>query len=243
MVRRQKIIVGIAAITTLCTVLLAFKVIPYLSDLRAFQREQVSLAGLSPFDLEQLEINPDYVGRLRIDGTSINFPVVRGSDNEKYLTTTFRGDENRLGAIFMDYRCVNNDVPHIIIYGHQISDESYSGFGFGELQYFTDKQYLAERPLIVFMSNDSVSEFEIFSARRTDTSDPAYQLDFSEPDSWAAFLKRTGAPPDAEQIITLSTCIGVDNDKRMIVQGTLKRVVQVKTEQGENGWRVVDSQE
>jgi len=168
--KRQRVILCLAIVTTLCAIVLAFKVIPYFSDLRAFQREQEGLAKLSPFDAEQLEINPDYVGRLNIDGTSINFPVVRGDDNVKYLTTTFRGEENRLGAIFMDYRCTGDisQVPHIIIYGHQIAGEGYSGFGFGELHNFLDAQYLAERPVIRFVANDSVSEFEIFSATTVD---------------------------------------------------------------------------
>jgi sortase B len=242
--RRIRIAACLAVISIIFSAVCAFKAVPYLSDLWGFRREQAELSKLSPFDVEQLEINPDYVGWLRVDGTKINFPVVRGSDNIKYLNTTFRGAENRLGAIFMDYRCEGeiSQVPHIIIYGHQISDESYSGFGFGELQYFTDKQYLSERPTIRFMSNDSVSEFEIFSARKTDIHDPAYLLDFSDPDSWEAFLDRNDAPTDAEQIITLSTCIGVDNDRRMIIQGTLKSIVQVKTEYGETGWRVVNPQ-
>ena len=75
-------------------------------------------------------------------------------------------------------------------------------------------------------------------ARMTDINDPAYYLDFSKPDSYETFLKRNGAPPDAEQIITLSTCVGTGNDRRMIVQGALRCIVPVEAEYGENGWDV-----
>jgi hypothetical protein len=108
------------------------------------------------------------------------------------------------------------------------------------LHEFLDEQFLAEHPTIMWMENDKLYEFEIFSARQTDIHDPAYRLDFNADNSWAAFLERNGAPSDAEQVITLSTCIGTDNDRRMIVQGALQRVVPVTTEQDENGgWSMV----
>jgi len=88
---------------------------------------------------------------------------------------------------------------------------------FGGLREFLDEQYLAEHPVIQLMVNDSLSEYEIFSARITDVSGPAY----------------------AEQIITLSTCVGTDNDSRMVVQGALMRIVPMKTEYSDAGWNIM----
>jgi sortase B len=221
--RRQRVIICIAVISTLCAAVLAFKVIPYVSDVIALRREQASLPDISPFDAQWLEINPDYAGWIRIEGTSINFPVVRGADNEKYLHTTFRGEKNILGAIFMDYRCTGDDLPHIIIYGHQARTEGDNRLMFGELFDFLEEEHLAKHSVIQFMKNDRLSEFEIFSVRETDIHDPAYQLNFSAPGSFEAFLERNGAPAGTERIITLSTCIGSDTDKRVIVQGALRR--------------------
>ena len=237
--RRLRIIICLAAIATVCAVVIAVKVIPYVSDVAAFRREQASLPDISPFDAHWLEINTDYVGWLKIDGTIVNFPVVRGKDNEKYLNTTFFGEENKLGAIFMDYRCVEEEMPHIIIYGHQAIDTDGNVLLFGGLSEILNKQHPTKYPVIMFMENNNLSEFEIFSARMTDTNDPAYQLDFSNPGSFEHFLNRIGAPAGAEQIITLSTCIGADNDRRMLVQGVFKRTVRVNTEYSENGWRIV----
>jgi sortase B len=148
--------------------------------------------------------------------------VVRGNDNKKYLYTAFDGEENVLGAIFMDYRCVGEYVPHIIIYGHEVVDLNGNGLMFGGLRKFLDEQYLAEHPTIMLIENGKHSEFKIFSARLSDIYDPAYYLDFGAPGSYKAFAERNGAPSDAVQIITLSTCVGADNDRRMIVQGVLK---------------------
>ena len=134
--RRQRIILCLAVFTTLCTVVLAFKVVPHLSDIIALRREQAALPELSPFDAEYLEINPDYVGWLKIDGTIVDYPVARASDNTKYLNTTFRGNENMLGSIFMDYRCNGEDLPHIIIYGHDADDVNKNKLMFGGLKDF-----------------------------------------------------------------------------------------------------------
>lgn len=88
------------------------------------------------------------------------------------------------------------------------------------------------------MANDRMHEFEIFAARQTNIHDPAYQLDFTAEGAFAAFLERNNAPPNATQILTLSTCIGTNNDLRMIVQGTLIRSISVTTEYNENGWTI-----
>ncbi|MCL2088579.1 MAG: class B sortase [Oscillospiraceae bacterium] len=241
--KRHRVVIGIAMVTTVCAVLLAFVVIPHLADLRAFRREQAGLPELSPFDSYWHEINPDYVGWLKIDGTAIDFPVVRADDNERYLDTTFRGDKNRLGAIFMDYRNTDEDSRHIIIYGHQANNTDGEWLLFGGLEDFIDEDYMTDHPVIMFMQNDSVAEYEIFSARKTDVNDPAYQIDFAGSDSFSRFAQKNGAHPDAEKIITLSTCIGADNDSRLIVQGVFKRTVPANLEYSdENGWEMtIDS--
>ena len=174
---------------------------------------------LSAFAAEMREINPDYVFWISMADTPVDYPVVRGSDNEKYLNMSFSGERNMLGALFLDCRCERSGVPNIIIYGHN----SKEGDMFGSLRQLLDGQYLGDHPTITLKYDDRVAEFEIFSARATDVYDPAYFLDFSEADSFAAFLERCGAPADAEQIVTLSTCVSGNNaDERVVVQGTLR---------------------
>ena len=173
----------------------------------------------SVFDENMREINPDYVCWINIDGTPVDYPVVRGSDNEKYLTHNFSGEENMFGALFMDYRCIGDYVPHIIIYGHN----SRQGDMFGSLRNYLDGQYLADHPVITLKVNDRIVEYEVFSAKKTDAYDPVYFLDFRAPGSFRSFLEMCGAPSGAVQIITLSTCVsGDDEDERVIVQGVLR---------------------
>ena len=176
--------------------------------------------AMSAFDMEMRGINPDYVCWIVVEGTKVNYPVVRTSDNEKYLNTSFFGERNPYGAIFMDYRNVGEIVPHIIIYGHNPRD----GSKFGSLRNFLNDEFLTNHTIITLKANDQIVEYEIFSARLTDIHDHAYFLDFSAPGSFRAFLERNDAPMDAVQIITLSTCVSRgDDDERLIVQGALIR--------------------
>ena len=173
---------------------------------------------VSAFDTEMRGKNPDYMCWLKIDGTEISYPVVRGEDNQKYLNLTFWGDDSKYGTLFMDYRSEGDYVPNIIIYGHNAR----GGKMFGSLRKFLDEDYTAERPIITLVENDRVVEYQIFSVRRTDITDPAYFLDFSERGAFETFLERNDAPADAVQILTLSTCTsGGGKDARLIIQAAL----------------------
>jgi len=169
---------------------------------------------LSALDNEMRAINPDYVCWIRIPGTSIDYPVVRGKDNLKYLDTTFYGEENRYGAIFMDYRNVEERIPHIIIYGHNARD----GSMFTDLRKFQDPTFLEHNKIITLIVNAAEVEFEIFAARRTNIEDTAYYLNLDTTRNFTRFADRIGAPLKATQILTLSTCVSEgDKNERMIV--------------------------
>ena len=241
--RLTKILICLAALTTICAVLLAAKVISHEADLAASMRELATLPQLP--ETPELEwatlkhhnemmrgINPDYAGLLRIEGSPVSYPLVRGSDNAKYLSTSFEEAETPFGALFMDYRCAGKNLPHIIVYGHHYGDAGGNRYLFGSLDAFFDEQYATEHRVITFIDNDWLHEYEIFSVRVTDVNDPAYQLNFSTPGSFEGFLERIGAPAGATQIFTLSTCVGAGgDDRRIVIQGALRSILQMNEEQ------------
>jgi len=170
---------------------------------------------LSALDIEMLGINPDFVCWIRIDGTNIDYPVVRGRDNDEYIKTSFYGEANIAGAIFMDYRNIGDPIPHIIIYGHNLQQ----GGMFTDLRKFLNPRFAEENSIITLIVNGNDVEFEIFSARLSDTDDPAYDLDLSAPRQFARFADKIDAPLIATQILTLSTCAtGGSDNARVIVQ-------------------------
>lgn len=78
-------------------------------------------------------INPDVVGWIYIPNSYVNYPVVKGTDNEHYLKTLFDGTPNPSGSIFMD---MDDAAPGLqngqtTIYGHHMRD--------GQMFNFVDK--------------------------------------------------------------------------------------------------------
>ena len=47
--------------------------------------------------------NPDIIAWIRIPGTNIDYPVVQGPDNNKYLRHTPDGEYNIAGSIFLEF--------------------------------------------------------------------------------------------------------------------------------------------
>lgn len=64
-------------------------------------------------------INPDVIGWIDVYGTKIDYPILHGKDNYRYLSETVTGEYSTAGSIFLDsgnkpdFSDFNN-----IIYGH-----------------------------------------------------------------------------------------------------------------------------
>ena len=107
-------------------------------------------------------INKDYVGYLELSGCDIADPVVKGEDNEYYLTHSVRGGTNKAGAVFMDYRCTFSDdyiSPNIVLYGHNQEDLTM----FGSLKnYKQNVEFYRENPLVRFSTESASYEYLIY---------------------------------------------------------------------------------
>ncbi|MBP3761125.1 MAG: class B sortase [Ruminococcus sp.] len=125
-----------------------------------------------------LDMNEDSIGFITIEGTPIQNPVVKSTDNNKYLNLNFYGEESRAGTIFLDWRC-NFDVvenhklllqnaDNLVVYGHNMGDESM----FGCLKYYQrNYNYYIEHPIIEFNSNYEVYKYKIFGVILVDAFD------------------------------------------------------------------------
>ena len=69
------------------------------------------------------EENQDIVGWLEIEGTTINYPVLQGKDNEYYMTHNYKKEKTRNGSIFLskDYDW-NIPSSNLLIYGHNLQN-------------------------------------------------------------------------------------------------------------------------
>ena len=177
-----------------------------------------------------LKENSDTVAWIRFDEPSIiNYPVVKSADNEDYLTRTFTANDNKLGAIFMDYRNSNDfSDRNTFIYGHHLN---VGGEMFSELLKYEDESFCKEHPnFYIYTPDGKVRTYTVFSAGVVKDTADNYKIDYASDAEYEEYLKlcqdSSNYQVDVElnaqsQIISLSTCTNVRDDERFLVQGVL----------------------
>ena len=165
--------------------------------------------------LSQLtEINPDFAGWITIEGTAVDYPVVRGPDNDVYISTLFTGWTNPSGSIFMDYRCEQGFNGSVcILYGHNMRD----GSMFAALSHYLDPLFLTSHPFVTITTPEGeIMMYRVVNARHTDIRNKAYSLEYS--DVVAASGTFDGASGEPYRFLILSTCLnGSDKEARLLV--------------------------
>ncbi len=173
-----------------------------------------------------LEVNSDYVGWITIKNTTINLPMVRGNDNEYYLTRNFQTNSSKAGAIFMDYRNQPDfNDPQVLIYGHHMRN----GTMFADLDKYKDQSYVADRDIITIRTLTETRKYKIYSVFIVDAS--VSTLDFPTAkdrlselyDKYEAksIYKIATKAANIAQILTLVSCNYDINNGRIIVSAFL----------------------
>ena len=176
--------------------------------------EAVSKVEHRELSLDELAaINGDFIGWINALNR-IDYPVVRGKDNEKYINTTFFGSNNSAGTIFMDYRHVNGfDEQVAVLYGHFTRD----GSMFSALINFLDPAYRRNNPNINITTRDGRKiTYRVFAAEKTDAWDMAYSVSIHNSSSAAEVFPNV--PDNASRFLLLSTCTrSSDENERILV--------------------------
>lgn len=172
---------------------------------------------------ELISMNSECFGWISISGTNINYPVMHTLSNpQKYLNRNFYGEYSYSGTPFMDSRC-SADSTNLIIYGHHMNN----GTMFADLCNYTDYSYFTEHPTVVIETKDGAFAYSVFSVMQVKSDDLWYRLITAETEksyekkiSYAKekSIYNTGITPVyGQQILTLSTCYGVENDDRILI--------------------------
>jgi len=168
------------------------------------------------------EINPDYIGWIRVEGTDVDYPVVQGTDNVKYLNTTFTGTRNPSGAIFMDSRNTSGFYGFSLIHGHNMRDGSMFGGLYHLLDIELDSDMQQTLPkIIIFTPENIILTFQIFTVRRTTENDAVFMLPEQGHGAVSEYFARYGFSNDELQnILVLATCTTGSRDERLLVMAT-----------------------
>lgn len=139
-------------------------------------------------DFNELQkINPEIIGWIVVKDTDISYPVVKGKDNDYYLTHTFEKSSNYAGAIFMDYRADGalNDM-NTFIYGHNL----YHGTMFAELSNYMNKDFFDAHPYVYMYTPQGNYKLQVFSAYIDDKVSDSYQMQFASLEQFGQYLQR-----------------------------------------------------
>lgn len=134
-------------------------------------------------------VNPDIVGWITVPGTSISYPVVQTTDNDRYLHETFEGKRNGSGCVFMD----KDNQPdgrgqHTILYGHNMKN----GSMFHDLVQYKQADFFTEHRTVYFDTPQGRTELTVVAAYAADAGE-TYNFNNADPKSFRAFLKKAAA--------------------------------------------------
>lgn len=168
---------------------------------------------------ENSPITDDMVAWLTIDNTNIDYPIMQGNDNVKYLNTNPFGEYSLSGSIFLDSRNAPDFTDeYSIIYGHHMD----YGEMFGALDAFIDKDYLQKHntgTLIIGKNAEKTYNLEVFAYMEASaTEDIVFNPNKSN--GILQYIKDHAKIYEAEKdnrIIGLSTCAKGDTITRTII--------------------------
>lgn len=105
--------------------------------------------------------NQDIAGWIYIRGTTIDYPIVQGKDNEEYLHWDFNKKKSSSGTIFLDNNCKKDFTSdNNIIYGHHMKN----GTMFAQLLKFREKSFLKKHNEIMIFTPDRTIHLKVISA-------------------------------------------------------------------------------
>ncbi len=191
------------------------------------------------------EVNKDVIGWIFIEGTDINYPLLKGKTNKQYLFQSYEKKYAVAGSIFLDYRCSEDFSDYnTVVYGHNMKN----GTMFGKLDKYLEKDYLEKHPYVyIILADGSWNKYRVFSCYQAPVDGATYDLPTDTKKKIKAFVSllkeknlyaqesdaETGdyaaepvyTPTGEDRILTLSTCTNDSrNDVRFVVNCVLEEM-------------------
>lgn len=198
-------------------------------EVKVRNEEVVSAKGM----LNSLALkNPDTYGWIRIDGTTIDYPIVQGTDNDYYLNHSFDGSSLVVGSIYADHRSNKNILKNYntVFYGHNITN----GTMFNHVTKFL-KEDVFNNTKIVIYTFDGKYIYEPFAIFETRNDYQYFRMEFTSGEDFIKFAEEMQANSkfnknltftEKDRMITLSTCTNGASWGRYCLQARLVEIVK-----------------
>lgn len=170
--------------------------------------------------------NEDYRCWLKMDNTKIDYPVVQSNDNSYYLDRDFNKNYLAAGSIFMDFRNDFDSDKSVVIYGHNMRNNTM----FGELDNFKRESFFKENNKFKIEYKDKTYTYEVFSVYIGDASENFVEVSFDSDEEYIDYLSRIKSKSlfksdievsSKDKIVTLYTCSYEFDGARTVVNGKL----------------------
>lgn len=197
-------------------------------DLIEIVEENIENQEERKIDINKLyEENKDIVGWLKIDNTTINYPIMQNiNDPNYYLHRDFYKNYSSYGTPYMAKQC-NLNSDNIVIYGHHMKNNKM----FGELEKYKSKDFYNNHKIITFTTLEKEYSYEIFVVFKTtvytkNTFRYYENINFENKKMYNDFINickdkslyQTGIEiKDKEKLITLSTCEYSNKNSRLVI--------------------------
>ena len=172
-------------------------------------------------------VNGDIVGWIYCQDTPINYPVVRGEDNEFYLHHGFDGADSNSGAIFMEVQNRPGFADaNTVIYGHHMKN----GSMFAALAEYADQTFYEEHPVMWLLTPEQDYKIIVFSGYTASAGSDTYQIFEGASGEFDEYLETVRGrsdftadmePDGAAKYVLLSTCAYDFEDARYVIHGML----------------------
>ena len=180
------------------------------------------------FDWEKLkQINEDFVGWIRLDDSTVDYPFVQGTDNEYYLRHLFDGTYNNSGCVFMD---VNNNRDfsdkNTILYAHNMKN----GTMFASIEKYKDASYYDGHKVIHIYTEAATYDVYPVAGIVTDGQDDYVRTSFNDDNDFMSYVNRFVSSStftseqsieSTDRIVMLSTCNYDRSEGRYVLIGKL----------------------
>lgn len=178
------------------------------------------------------EQNEDIYAWIYIPGTRVDYPILQHeTDNSYYLDYNLDGTKGYPGCIYTENINAKDFSDHnTLIYGHNMKN----GTMFHDLHEFEDETFFNEHRYMFIYTPEEVLVYDIFASYKFTNAHILYSYDCYTEQGFQSYLDmifenygnngnfREGVEITGEDhIITLSTCVGGEDDKRYLVQGVL----------------------
>ena len=182
-----------------------------------------------PVDFAALKAqNEDVYAWIDIEDTNIHYPILQSAtDDSYYLEHTIDHVEGLPGSIYTEkVNAKDFSDFNTLIYGHDMKD----GSMFKHLHKFRESEFFNTHETVMIYTETQVKEYRIYAAVIYDNRHIMYAYDNDDVEDRKAFIQslydvagagslyREGMEIDENsKLITMSTCITGQSDKRLIV--------------------------